>query len=168
MKEGRIFFLANFARRLVSVVVAVAGQNDLCAVALGRLYLGDGGRFGHDDGCRNAELLGCTRNALCMVACRGGNNGAHTAVFHQSGNLVACASYFKGAGFLTVFALEINAAACHPRKSRGQVELGMVQHGGKSLCCQFKFTKGQIHGKHLIYNIYVRKVYRIKRQNAIA
>ena len=116
MQEGSALLPAYLAGLGVSVVVAVAAEHDLCAVALGGLNLGDGRGGGHYDGGGYAEVFRCQSDALGVISRRGGDDTFDLAALCDSGDLVAGAPYLEGAGLLAIFALEINLSSGHFRE----------------------------------------------------
>ena len=103
MDKGIALFLLQFQRLVIGVVVDAFHQADLCAIALGRLHLGDGCAVRQTDQGRNAAFGGRQRHALRMVAGGAGNDASGLFLFGKHCNLVAGTADFEGAGFLQVF-----------------------------------------------------------------
>ena len=140
VQERGVLLLADLAGLGVSVVIAVAREHNVRAVALRGLRLGDGRGLGHDDRGRGAEAVRGVGHALCMVT--------GLAALDEGGDLVARAADLERTGLLAVFVLEINVAARHGRERGRQVELRVVQHALEPLCRTFKFLQWDLHSKH--------------------
>ena len=113
MEELRALLLADAPRLGVGVVIAVPRQDDLRAVALGGLHLGDGGGLGHHDGRGDAEFLSRIGHALRVVAGGRGHDRAVFALLDERGDFVARAADLEGAGLLPVLVFEVDGAAGH-------------------------------------------------------
>ena len=148
VQERGVLLLADLAGLGVSVVIAVAREHNVRAVALRGFRLGDGRGLGHDDRGRDAEAVRGVGHALCMVAGRRGHDGPGLAAFDERRDLVARAADLERTGFLAVFVLEINVAARHGRERGRQVELRVMQHALEPLCRTFKFLQWDLHSKH--------------------
>ena len=148
VQERGVLLLADLAGLGVSVVIAVAREHNVRAVALRGLRLGDGRGLGHDDRGRYAEAVRGVGHALCMVAGRRGHDGPGLAAFDERRDLVARAADLERTGLLAVFVLEINVAARHGRERGRQVELRVVQHALEPLRRAFKFLQWDLHSKH--------------------
>ncbi len=148
MQERGVLLLADLAGLGVSVVIAVAREHDVRAVALRSLRLGDGRGLGHDDRGRDAEAVRSIGHALCVVAGRRGHDGTGLAALDERRDLVARTADLERTGLLAVFVLEINVAARHGRERGRQVELCVVQHALEPLRRAFEFLQCDVHSKH--------------------
>ena len=119
MDELRAGLLTDLARLGVGFVVDVARENDVRAVALRRGDLGDRRGARHDDGGLDADRACREGNALCVVACRGGNDCVQVALGVALHDLVVRAAHLEGAGLLLVFILEVDLCAGHGGEGRG-------------------------------------------------
>ena len=145
MKKGGALLLADALRAGIGVVIAVPGENHLGAVALGGLYLGNGGGLGHDDGGGNTQPGGRVGYALGMVPGGGSHHGAVLTPLSHGGNFIAGSANLKGTGFLPVFTFEVYLPAGHGGKGRGAVKLRMVDNRPQALRRTLYFAQFYVH-----------------------
>ena len=128
MHEGQFFAPGNLQGMRIGVVVGIAEQHHAGAARRDRrrLDLRRGGR--HDDGGAAAKPLRRQRNALGMVAGRGGDHAALELRGAQMRHFVVGAPQFEGKHRLQVLALEQNGVTEPPRQRGRDVQRRFNRH----------------------------------------
>ena len=98
------------------VLEVAAVEDHVGAVRPGRLLLGDRRTLGHEDGGLDAEQLGGERDALGVVAGRGGDDAVGALLLGEPGDPDVGAADLERAGALEVLALEVHRAAGERRE----------------------------------------------------
>ena len=145
VEEGGVLLAADLHGLFKGVVVAVAAEDDLRAVALRGLDLGDGRGLGHDDGRGQAVALCGVGHALGVVAGGGCHDGLHLAALRQRAYLVRRAADLEGAGLLPVLALHPDLAARHAAEGGAVVEVRPVDDALQALCRPLEVSQAEFH-----------------------
>ncbi len=109
--DERPSFAGELPGVLVRLVVVLADEPDLGAVAPGCGDLCGGGVLGHDHGAGHAEVGGGQGDALGVVTGGGGDDAALPLGFRECGDLVEGAAEFERAGALQVLEFEVDLPA---------------------------------------------------------
>ena len=108
------------------VVETAPVQDHLCAVLPDCVQLFDRHVLGHDNGCTDAQPLGGPRNALCVVACRGGDHSVSSLPVRELKQAIVCPPYLERTGFLKILQFE---KGLHPQEPAEMV--GADQRRGR-------------------------------------
>ena len=103
---GQFFFFCQFHRVIIGIVVGNAFEDDFAASAFDGVDFDLGRGFGHNDDGAAAQTLCRKCDALCVVACAGGDDAAGERFFWQLRHFVVRAANFEGKHGLQVFAFE--------------------------------------------------------------
>ena len=103
--EGHAGLLLQLHSAVVGIVVGALDQLDLCAEALGALYLHNRGAVRHTDHAFNTHAGGGQRHALCVVAGRAGDDALGTLLPAELADLVVSAAHLEAARDLQVLGL---------------------------------------------------------------
>ena len=109
--ERIALFLGETHGVVARLVIHVAVEHHLGAVALGTLHLDEGRGGGHDHDRSGACPRGGKRNALGMIACARGDDAAPELFGRERRDLVVGAAHLVGTRALHVLGLEEHAIA---------------------------------------------------------
>ena len=141
--KGVVVFLLEFHSLVVGVVIDTLDHADLCAVALGRLYLGDRCAVRQADERFHVVLCRSQRYALGMVAGRAGDNATSLFFVRQLGHHVIGATHLKGTGHLEIFGFQKQIAVRTQLRCLDQI--GFPDHAPQNVACLIDFIQCQ-HG----------------------
>ena len=108
--KGVAVLLLQLQSLVVGVVVDTGYQADLGTVALGGLYLGNGGGIGQADQGGNAALAGGQRHALGVVAGGAGDDTLGLFLIGKHSDFIAGAPKLERAGLLQALGLQVEGA----------------------------------------------------------
>ncbi len=113
---------------LIRGVVLIPVQHDFATERPHRLHFDFGRGLRHDDGGRNASLVGGKGHALCVIAGGSADHSTFRGRFGQVRNLVVRAAQLEREDGLQILALQQHRVAETARQARGRLERRLDRH----------------------------------------
>ena len=153
MDKSVSVLLRQFVGILAGFIVNISVQDHLRAIAFGALHFDERCRGRHDNHSFCAEGFCRVGNALCMVACRGGDQAFAALLLRQGTDLIVGAAELVSSCHLHIFRFQVNFVAGLCAEIVAVDQLGVLRHFFYCFRRFFKFFQGQHNFSPLLLDV---------------